>query len=236
MRLHGWKVQSLAVVALVCATAASGQVWEKKEYTKWSKGDCQKILSDSPWASTYTIGTVLFQPVNQESAVSGRDTQPQMTYTAQFWSAKPVRQAIVRLQQLAGKYDKLSAEQKKVFDDRVAQFLEMDSSEQVVIQVAYAGSQAFMLSVVRYWRQKTEGDLMQSFTLIAEGKRVSPVKVVQSTGGGNELQLIFPRKINGEPLLTENSKEMRLEIIDPNETFTIPFKVKNMKLGSELVY
>lgn len=236
MTVRGWKVQCVAAAALICATTASGQVWEKKEYAKWSKRDCQKILSDSPWASSYTIGTVLFQPVNQESAVSGRDTQPQMTYTAQFWSAKPVRQAIVRLQQLEGKYDKLSAEQKKAFDDRAAQFLEMDSSEQVVIQVNYAGSQAFMLSVVRYWRQKTEGDLMQSFTLIAEGKRVSPARVIQSTGGGNELQLIFPRRVNGEPLLTESNKELRLEIIDPNETFTIPFKAKNMKMGSELVY
>lgn len=236
MRWHRGRWIAGFVVLFALAGTARGQFWVKKEYSKWSKSECQKMLSDSPWSNSYTIGTVLFQPVNEPSAVSGRDTQPQMTYTAQFWSARPVRQAIVRLQQLDGKYEKLSEEQKKAMDERSAQFIEQDTSEQIVIQVTYNGSQAFMLSVTRYWRQKTEGDLMQSFTLIAEGKRVAPAKVVQATGGGSEIQLIFPRKINGEPLWTESSKEVRLEIVDPNETFTIPFKVKNMKVSDALVY
>lgn len=226
----------MSFVVLTLGAAAYGQVWEKKEYTKWSKSDCQKILSDSPWANSYTIGTVIFQPVNEPSAVEGRDTQPQITYTAQFWSAKPVRQAIVRLQQLDSKYDKLPPEQKKAFDDRAAKFLDMDLPDQIVIQVNYAASQAFLLSLTRYWRQKTEGDLKQSFTLIVEGKRMGPASVVTSTGGGTEIQLLFPRKVNGEPLLHPENKEVRLEIRDPNETLTIPFKVKKMMVRNELIY
>ncbi len=236
MRWHRRHWMAAVVVLFALAGAVRGQFWVKKQYTKWSKSECQKMLSDSPWSNSYMIGTVLFQPVNEPSAVSGRDTQPQMTYTAQFWSARPVRQAIVRLQQLDGKYEKLSEEQKKAMDERSAQFIDQDTSDQIVIQVNYSGSQAFMLSVTRYWRQKTEGDLMQSFTLIAEGKRVAPAKVVQTAGGGTEIQLIFPRNLNGEPLLSESSKEVRLEIADPNETFTIPFKVKNMKVGEALIY
>jgi hypothetical protein len=238
MRIQSWKVRCLALVALVCATTASAQVWEKKEYTKWSKGDCEKILRDSPWASSYTIGTVVMQAIARDdvAAVPGRESAPQVTYAAQFWSAKPIRQAMVRLQQLQAKYDKMTPEQKKVFDDRSAQFLNLEFPDQIVIQVTYSGTQAFMLSVSRFWKQKTEGDLAQSFTLVTEGKRIAPVKVIVSTGGGNEMQLLFPRRVNDEPFITPNSKEVRLEIDDPNETVRIPFKVKGMKVGEQLIY
>ncbi|MGH9814897.1 MAG: hypothetical protein ACRD6I_02350 [Candidatus Acidiferrales bacterium] len=230
------KLTVVLLAAGVAALPVQAQAWKKKEYSKWSENDCRKLLSDSPWASSYTIGTVLFQPVNEESAVGGRDMAPQVTYAAQFWSAKPVRQAIARLQQLDDKYEKLPAEQKAALDERLAQFLNMEFPEQIVIQVSYSGSQAFMLSVARFWKQKTEGDLKQSFTLVMEGRRIAPAQVVVAQGGANEMQLIFPRRMDGEPIVTASSKEIRLEIDDPNETVRIPFKVKDMKIGEELIY
>lgn len=226
----------LAWTSLFFAGAVSGQVWVKKEYTKWSKSDCQKLLNDSPWASSYTYGTVLFQPVGEPSAVSGRDTAPQFTYVAQFWSARPVREAIVRMQQLDPKYDKLPLEQKKVLDDRSMQFLNTEFPDTIVIQVTYSAPQAIMLSMVRFWKQKTQDDLKQAITLIAEGKRLQPIQVVVAGGGGNEIQVIFPRTLNGESIVRADTKEIRLEILDPNDTVNIPFQIKKMKVGDQLVF
>lgn len=223
---------------LLFATVVQCQVWVKKEYTKWSKSDCEKLLRDSPWANSYTVGTVALQPIAQEqvAAVPGRDSAPQFTYIAQIWTARPIREAIVRLQQLNGKYDKLGPEEKKAFDDRAAQFLNLEAPEQIVIQVSYSGSQAFLLPMTRFWQQKTQDDLKQTITLIAEGKRVQPVQVVVAKGGGNEFQVIFPRTKDGEPLVRPDMKEIRLEILDPNETINIPFQVKKMKVGDQLIF
>jgi hypothetical protein len=227
---------AFVVAGLFLATQARAQFWEKKDYRQWSQTDCQRLLNDSPWASSYMIGTVVMNTVNQMSAVPGRDSAPNVTYTAQFLSAKPVRQAMMRLQQLDPKYAKLSAEQKQVFEERSAKFLESEFPETIVIRVQYSGSQALMLPVARYWGSTPQKELIKRFYLIGAQGRIAPLQVVVASGGGAEIQVIFPRRFNGEPIMAPGLKELRLEIDDPVETASIPYKVQKMMLGGELVY
>ncbi len=88
-----------AWVAVVPSTLAQG-FWANKEYQSWTLQDCQQLLKDSPWAGSYGIARVNMQVVGQPSAVAGREEAPTITYVAQLWSARPIRQAIVRKQQL----------------------------------------------------------------------------------------------------------------------------------------
>lgn len=227
---------AFVVIALVAATSARAQFWEKKDYRQWSKVDCQRLLSDSPWASNYMIGTVAIIPVGLASPLPGRDATPNVTYTAQFLSAKPIRQAMMRLQQLDPKYAKFSPEQKQAFDESSAKFIASEFPETIVFLVQYSSSQALVLPVVRYWARQTQDELIKRFNLINAQGRIAPLQVEVASGGAAEMQVIFPRRFNGELVVGPGLKELRLEIGDPTGTFTIPFKVQKMMLGGELVY
>jgi hypothetical protein len=49
------------IVAIVagswCPTASSADFWKKKDYSEWTDQEVGKLLADSPWARSVTIGT-----------------------------------------------------------------------------------------------------------------------------------------------------------------------------------
>src|SRR5215204_2884550 len=103
------KLLVVAILLTICATAADSVVGQKqpKPWKEWSKTDAQKILNDSAWAhlqvdQDFVEPSPLTRPI--DSSIGARLNQNEgMTYGIRFFSARPVRQAFVRMIQLQRK-------------------------------------------------------------------------------------------------------------------------------------
>jgi hypothetical protein len=107
---------SIRLVALVLLLTSAGFAqgfWQKKAPGEWSPKECEKVLTDSPWAKSRTIGDVMIEEIGKPESVDGREGHPWVAYTARFWSALPVRQALVRQLQLTKDFVSMSPERKR---------------------------------------------------------------------------------------------------------------------------
>ena len=131
------RVLFLLGLAFFVVSPAVGQKFLQKPYKEWSQDDAIKVASDSPWANQYQSERGLDQAAIEQqrreqadTRLSGSDrgnqTRPNMPVPVivRLHSALPVRQAIVRLQQLNAKYDKMSAEEQQKFDESTSKFLQ----------------------------------------------------------------------------------------------------------------
>ncbi len=202
----------LLITVMFAGLSAFGQqFWEKKDYTQWSKQDCKKLLEDSPWAGRQDIVTTLSSAVGY--AASGGESSEQTTYILHFVSALPIRQALVRQTQIERKYDKMSADEKKTFDENTDRFLGSEFPDNVVVRVVFSSNiPDTMRTLMQFWQQQTVESVKDSVFLVTANKqRIAPIGFSVARGG-NEFQFIFPRKLNGEPLITSADKILGFEM------------------------
>ncbi|MEO8042708.1 MAG: hypothetical protein ABI646_08880 [Acidobacteriota bacterium] len=125
------------IFALAAISPAFGQKFLLKPYTEWSKEEAKKVLSDFPWASEYqsergldAAAIIKQQREQADTRLSGSERGNQGVNSApipivvRLHSALPVRQAMVRVQQLEIGYDKMKPEEKAKFDASRAGYLE----------------------------------------------------------------------------------------------------------------
>lgn len=126
------------LVCIICLSfTAFGQKYLDKPYQKWSKEDAIKILNDSPWSQQYQSTSGLAAVAQRQGAreqadnsilggrergATSRSVMPPPV-TIRLHSALPVRQAIVRMQQLNANYDKMSEGDRTKFDESSKGFL-----------------------------------------------------------------------------------------------------------------
>lgn len=247
----------MALVVLVCALPASAQFWEKKPAEQWSKSECAQMLRDSPWAKSRTLVQVTIQqlgqnvgpvapgpPGSQQSpVVEGRDANPQVTYLAQLWSARPIREALVRQSQLDPRYPELPAEERKALDERNARMLAAEFSDRVLVRVYYSASaQSNDVDLARYWQGRSPEELKRSVYLIGTVDKVNPTDVEIAKGSARILQFQFPRRVNDRPVVAPGDNRLALEFEQPEigairaERVTIEFSVKKMTRNGAVVY
>src|SRR6185503_18558476 len=135
----------LVMFMAICLLAAGSVVGQKqlKPWKEWSKNDAQKVLTKSPWAQPqvdmdFREPTPLTRP--QDSSIDATLKQNEgMTYNIRFFSARPVRQAFVRILQLQKK--DLTPE----MVDRLNSFAETPSEKYIVVAVTVENPDANML-------------------------------------------------------------------------------------------
>ena len=123
-------------VAMFVTLPIHGQKYLQKSYNDWTIDEAKKVLHDSPWAKEYQsergLANLTMQQQAREAADnrldglyrgnSGRAAAP-LPVVMRLHSSLPVRQAMVRLQQIGANYDKMSAEEKKKFDESANKFI-----------------------------------------------------------------------------------------------------------------
>jgi hypothetical protein len=167
---------------------------------------------------------------------------PSIKYTARLSSALPVRQATIRLSQIANKYDSLSAEQKQQLDQQYNSFLATPFTDVIVVQVDYSTNvNSQQIPLVNHWQMQTTEHLRNTTYLIGAKDVKVQLQEFQHSQQGQFL-FIFPRKYEGQPLLTPQDKSLKLEFEVPSiggmggETAYIDFKVNKMILDGEVIY
>ena len=226
------------------ALAQSKDFWQTKDYRQWTEKECRKLLDNSPWAQDHTISSAYIEPLQTQSSDRARERNTQMSYRVQFRSALPVRQALVRWQQLNSKYDQMPPEQKQEFDQRADRLLTASFADLVAIHVSYSSNVAiYDREMANYWQVQTTEKLHNSTFLIGpKGQKIPPQRVTTATGAGREFTLYFPRLVEGQPLVTPQDKTIKLEfnhprISDQSESrVLLEFKIEKMLMQGAVVY
>lgn len=229
----------IVIFLMICVTAAGSAAGQKKlkPWKEWSKTDAQKILNDSPWAhlqidQDFVDPTPLTRP--RDPSVDSRLKQNEgMTYGIRFFSARPIRQAFVRMIQL---------QKKELPSDTVARlnaFAEVASEDSIIIAVTVENPDANMLGkAMQIIRNATTAELKNTTYLErGDGKRVFLEQYTPPGGDGFGARFIFPRMVDGKPFLSEDFTIVRfVSTVDSSIKLHMTYKVKDMMLDGKLEY
>lgn len=199
-----WRgVVVLILLAFISVPAPAQEFWAKKDWHSWSAEECKKILENSPWSQGRIFGGEAYSTPGTAAS--------EIIYTAQLWSALPVRQAAVRGAQLHPSFDKLSEAERQALRERHAKVIDTDFSERVVVKVLYSvRAQTIGQELSMYFRTRAQGNWRQDTLLVTSAGQV-PVSEVRVAPEGGEFQLIFPRNKNGKPIIHPGDEEFHLE-------------------------
>lgn len=266
----GFRKSSLALLALalqlvITAMGQGSEFWQRKDYRQWSQAECQKLLENSPWVKTHTLAQVVIEslqspqsaalpgvtavpdptvgPVTSATADRSREQRPEIKYSVQFRSALPVRQAMVRIMQIAQKYDQMQPAQKQAIDQNAEQFLAKRFPDTAVVFVSFTSNvREYQLDLSRYWQSQTTETLKNSVFLIASnGERIPPISYVWA-GNGKDFQLVFPRAYKDQPAAAPGGKAIQLEFVHPRirqqreSRVLLEFKLEKMMMQGDLVF
>lgn len=231
--------RAVAISFLLFAASAvlAKDFWEEP-FEKWSREQVLRMLSDSPWAQSETFtGTI-----DAKNAGFRGEKELFWRFNVRFFSARPVREAYVRMAQLMNKYDEMSAEQRGEFDKRFQHALSLDVMDRVIVSIDYDSNNP---DAVREYRQMfeqlTAERLKQSVYLITRRLgRVELKEYFPPSNDGTGAKFVFPRTINGQPIFTAEDKEIRFDFELPRPTsnfhISLPFKSAKMTYRGELSY
>ncbi len=221
--MSGLKTRLVVALSLVCLATvplvAGGDFWEKKPYQNWSADETQRLMEESPWATTLTLSGIQ-SAVTSGDSPSNRgyrgemETDPTISYTLQFRSAQPIREAEVRTAQIGAHYDKMNAEQKAAFDGSAAKFLAVTFPDRVVVSVTFhTNVEDYESSLRNYWTNESLPKLSMSVFLNTKTERLS---LLGYSFKDDTFQFTFPR-----PKQLGPNEKVSVEFVHPR-TNVIP--------------
>ena len=233
-------IVSLLFVSLTMAPASAADFWAKKPYQNWSADETDRMLQESPWATTLTLGgfqtNITSGDASSNASYRGEmETNPSITYNLQFRSARPIRQAQVRSSQLSSHYDAMSAEKKAAFDASAAKFLAVAFPDRVVVSVTFHSNVLNFESMLRnYWASQSLAKLSMSTYLHTNTERLSLMSYAFT---GDTFQFTFPR-----PKQLRPDEKIAVEFVHPRinvigeQRILQEFSLKKMLVDGEPVF
>ena len=243
----------LVMLLLIGTTAAAQGPWAKKEWKQWSKEDCKKILEDSPWAQRWARA----EPKMAEFSTSqtregvGAESKLEVFYIIQFRSSLPIRQAIARQAQVQYNYDKMEPKDRAALDKQTDPIINATYDDRIIVFVQYGSNvQQYNSDLRRFWQNYPPGTVPQeAFLNTSSGKKISPLQMVAPRGGEQAFSLIFPRIVDGEPVVKPGDKSFTIEFRSPavikqesqttavhTDRVYVEFKVEKMMFNGQLSY
>lgn len=231
------------LILLLAFLAVSSAVAQKKlkPWKEWTQADAEKVLTDSPWAHPQ-VDMELADPnrlnrsrvvgVGNEDART-RLNEERVAYYIRIYSARPIRQAFIRLLQL---------KQTNIDPQRLAgmnAFAEKQAADSIVIAVNVDGPDTKPIEkVMQVLRTASTGKLRSdTYLQRGDGKRVYLTEYVPPGRDGVGARFVFPRQLDNEPFLTPTSSTIRfISVLDDSIKFDMIFKVKEMIVDGELEY
>ena len=235
MKRASWIFAGLLVVV---TAALAADFWNSKPVNKWSASEATRLLTDSPWAHMYTMrtGTRTGRGV---PGVADAQVEPQINYTVYLRSAKPIRQAKMRMSALDKKYDKMDDASKKDFDAKWGQYVDTESPDKVLVMVAYGSNVPDTdRQLALYFQNQTLETVASTTSLtMPDGKHIEAVGYRVGQGNSREFQLEFPRPAE---MPAEGSFIVEFKHPDvtdqPSRRISTKFSLRDMKYSGTLVF
>lgn len=203
------------VACLVTVTAASAQK-QLKPWKEWNRKEAEKVFNDSPWSHSQSETTSSQQADTstnfgdtrgREEAVRNVSTSTSVTLHVRFFSARPIRQAYVRMLQTAESPPESSGA------ERMEAWANLPPDERIIVALAYTGDQRAAARIAGALRRATTEDIKGSvFLERADGKRVSLAAYTPPSKDVFGARFIFPRTTDGQPFLSADAGTIRFHI------------------------
>jgi hypothetical protein len=220
-----------------------------KPYQRWSKGEAEKILNNSPWAKQQEV-RIKFDKESQTAAgsysgVSGSAAAQSRTevtsqvpadfiFTLRLRSAVPVRQAVVRLKQLETNIEKMDPKDRAAFETQIKGLLDCPAcaNNYVITLSSKSKSNPGADAVYSSFKGGRLADLQRYMFIANErGERRQLIHFVAPKAPGDEAIFFFPRlDEKGAPLLTLDSKELLINLANNQADSITNFKIDVSKL------
>ena len=245
----------LAALLLLLALITVAAQDKGKAWSEWSKKDAEKILTESPWAQTQidTDTSQMFYTPTSDPRLGGRTTSTtdsriaegatnqavSIKFHVRFFSARPIRQALVRLMEIQ---QKPSAE----VAQRLTNFAEVQSKDSIIVTVnVESNDQRFTGPIMQAFNSAATGTLKnESYLERSDGKRIFLEEYVPPGKDGFGARFIFLRDLDGNPFITTGTSEVRFVAQFPRAKSADPnglkidrrFKIADMMYKGELEY
>jgi len=236
------------LLSVYAAETAIGQK-EGKSWKNWSKKDAEKILNDSPWAHRQVdtdLSEMFYQPTADPRTAGSRapnansrleqgatNQETSLIYGIRFFSARPVRQAFVRMIQL----QKSGLEPDVIA--RLNNFAELESNESIIVAVTIEGTDKRSLGKVMQIIDSAATGTVKNTTYLErnDGKRVFLEEYVPPGKDGFGARFIFPRIVDERPFLTTDFSDVRfVSEFGTTVKLNMRFKISDMMLDGKLEY
>jgi hypothetical protein len=241
-------VLMLLVLAAIGVETVTGQK-QPKSWKEWSKKDAEKILSDSPWSHLQVdtdLSEMFYQPTTDARTSGGRapnansrleqgatNQETKLTYGIRFFSARPVRQAFIRMIQL----QKRDLEPDVV--DRMNKYAELPSTDSIIIAVTIEGTDKRSLGKAMQVIESAATGTLKNTTYLErnDGKRVFLEEYLPPGKDGFGARFIFPRMVDERPFLSTDFNDVRfVSEFGTAIKLNMRFKVSDMMLDGRLEY
>jgi hypothetical protein len=250
------RIRRVAIVCVMAAMAAGAlyarkkhTTWLDEPFTKWNRRQVDKLFNNSPWARSEAYrGQTTGEHGSYNPSVTGTSGNATLgvdtvtySFTARLFSSEPIREAYVRLLQIMNHYDIMPAARQQAFDAKVDGLLHADVSTEVVVTLFYGTNDPQSeRSLTQWFGTQTADTLKQNaYLYTSSAGQVQLVKYFPAQGGGGlGARFIYPRAVNGEPILQPGDSMMRFQMYIPQtgQTLRIDFKPSEMVYQGQLTY
>jgi hypothetical protein len=210
-----------------------------KKWTDWNKKEAQKILEDSPWAKAQTEQITSSHPGAIASITTDANApDPSVVavnskFHVRFYSARPIRQALLRLAELDQKPDPATVQKLHVLG-------EMKSEDSVIVTLTYQSPDQRHRESVLKALSSADTFVLQNHTYLersSDGKQLLLKEYVPPGKDTFGARFIFSRNVNGTPFIDDKSGEIHFSTQYPNGIkIDRRFKVADMIYEGALEY
>ena len=251
MKVSSILLITIALVFSTLAISATGQQQKDDQaWTKWSKKEAEKMLSESPWSQSQTdtdTSEMFFSPTtdptksplpkpqtekDQARLADGATNQSViMKYMIRFFSARPVRRALIRLMEIQNPPPPEILE-------KMHNFANAKATDSIIITLSFQSSdQRAERAVMQSINSAVTGTLKNDTYLERNGKRLFLEEYVPPGKDGFGAKFIFSRLVDERPFIGDNTGEVRFYSKFPNgPKLDRKFKVSDMMYNGELEY
>jgi hypothetical protein len=238
------------ILLLLCTfgTASAQEGGPNKPYRHWSKDEVEKIRTDSPWARTQTlriqrrgqVRSIAGQTETEDGTVarkgelSSAEDPLDYRFTLRLHSALPMREALVRQEQLKWNYDKRTAAEQKAFDEQARQLLDCPiCPDNYVLSVGFSSKNSSGNDMVYKWFGSATLPSIKGYIYLANerGERRDLIDFIPPKSPGDDVFFIFPRlDEKGQPLFAPTDKKLIFRMADNSANSITNFNLDISKL------
>jgi hypothetical protein len=206
-------VSLILVGALISGVSVLAQK-PGKEWTEWSAKEATKMLDDSAWGKTQVetdTSEMVYSPTaitaaaNATSQAQGATNQAtSVKFHIWFFTARPIRQALVRQLEVQNRIVKANVE-------TYHSWANLHTDEYIIIAVTYEGSDRRFLGRAQQAFESAVTAVLKDSTYLErkDGKRIFLSEYRPPKKDGFGAHFVFPRALGGEPFLNADSGTVR---------------------------
>ncbi len=253
-------MRKTVLVLLLTALLLGAVSAQEKPWTQWTKIEAEKILNHSPWGQTQTdtdTSEMMYSPTSQSgigsstrTGVTGTTSDRQsisgsraaqgaknqaisVNYHIRLLSAKPVRQAFMRVIELAQKTPD------KELLDGLQSFVQRDFSDFIVVAVNFDSTDGrFSGPALQAFASNNLGTLKnKTYLERKDGKRVFLKQYHAPINDGLGAKFIFPRFVDEKKFINTDSGSFRFySEVTTQLKLNVSFKTSELMYDGQLEY